>query len=129
MQGSSVLSHGRSGYGALVLRLAHLLILFAFFSCATLEAPKKDPLPPGPEPAKKEQAVPGSDALRKEQFAPGSVEGTVVKVEEGQLQVRRFSDSRIVVVRVRTAEGIYVGDRVQVTEGVAKKLTVGKTKK
>lgn len=117
MQGSSVLSHGRSGYGALVLRLAHLLILFAFFSCATLE------------PAKKEQAVPGSDALRKEQFAPGSVEGTVVKVEEGQLQVRRFSDSRIVVVRVRTAEGIYVGDRVQVTEGVAKKLTVGKTKK
>jgi hypothetical protein len=34
-----------------------------------------------------------------------------------------------VVLRVRSSEGIYIGDRVQVTEGAVKKITAGRTKK
>lgn len=110
-----------------MLILAYLLILFALFSCATPEPPRREQT--GPAPVKREQNVPPSEPLKKGQFALGSVEGTVVRVEEGQLQVRRFKDNQVVVLRVRSTEGIYIGDRVQVTEGVVKKITAVRAKK
>ncbi len=67
--------------------------------------------------------------FRIERYTPGTVEGTVVKVEGEDLQVRRFKDNQVVTVRVRTTEGIYIGDRVKVTDGEVRKTTAKETKR
>ncbi|MGE5238738.1 MAG: hypothetical protein ACM3ON_08050 [Chloroflexota bacterium] len=67
--------------------------------------------------------------FRTERYTPGTVEGTVVKVAGDDLQVRRFKDNQVVTVRVRTTEGIYIGDRVKVTDGEVRKTAAKGTKR